>query len=100
VRSIELFGFVNWGELQVPAPGEPFRAMQNCLSAIFDVFGNESSGSAGVVAAAMGTVVYRLRTRSFQFACDVCRHATIRCSHGGFPCLVLVDSWSGPQRCY
>ena len=38
--TIELFGSVNWGELQVTGPGQPFRATQNMVSSgFFDVFG-------------------------------------------------------------
>jgi putative ABC transport system permease protein len=38
--AIELFGSVNWGELGVTGPGEPFAAVQNAVSAgFFDVFG-------------------------------------------------------------
>jgi putative ABC transport system permease protein len=40
LEAIELFGSVNWGELRVTAPGEPFAAPQNVVSAgFFDVFG-------------------------------------------------------------
>lgn len=40
LSGIELFGSVNWGELHVTAPGEPFRATQNAVSAgFFDVLG-------------------------------------------------------------
>jgi hypothetical protein len=40
VTAIELFGSVNWGELHVTGPGEPFRAVQNAVSAgFFDVLG-------------------------------------------------------------
>ena len=40
LTAIELFGSVNWGELRVTAPGEPFGASQNVVSAgFFDVFG-------------------------------------------------------------
>jgi putative ABC transport system permease protein len=38
--AIELFGSVNWGELRVTGPGQPFGAMQNAVSAgFFDVLG-------------------------------------------------------------
>ncbi len=38
--AIELFGSVNWGELHVTGPGQPFRAVQNTVSAgFFDVLG-------------------------------------------------------------
>ncbi len=38
--AIELFGSVNWGELHVTGPGQPFRATQNMVSAgFFDVLG-------------------------------------------------------------
>jgi putative ABC transport system permease protein len=38
--SITLFGSVNWGELHVTGPGEPFRAVQNAVSSeFFDVLG-------------------------------------------------------------
>jgi putative ABC transport system permease protein len=38
--AIELFGSVNWGELHVTAPGQPFRAVQNAVSSgFFDVLG-------------------------------------------------------------
>jgi putative ABC transport system permease protein len=38
--QIEVFGSVNWGELDVKGPGEPFRATQSFVSAgFFDVFG-------------------------------------------------------------
>jgi putative ABC transport system permease protein len=38
--AIELFGSVNWGELQVNGPGQPFRATQNMVSSgFFDVLG-------------------------------------------------------------
>jgi putative ABC transport system permease protein len=33
--AIELFGSVNWGELHVTGPGQPFRAVQNAVSAGF-----------------------------------------------------------------
>jgi putative ABC transport system permease protein len=40
LAGIELFGSVNWGELRVTAPGEPFGAAQNVVTAgFFDVFG-------------------------------------------------------------
>jgi putative ABC transport system permease protein len=38
--SIELFGSVNWGELHVTGPGQPFGAAQNAVSSgFFDVLG-------------------------------------------------------------
>src|SRR5262245_13062872 len=38
--AIELFGSVNWGELPVTGPGQPFRATQNMVSSgFFDVLG-------------------------------------------------------------
>ena len=38
--AIELFGSVNWGELQVSGPGLPFRAVQNAVSSgFFDLLG-------------------------------------------------------------
>ena len=38
--AIELFGSVNWGELHVTGPGQPFRAMQNFVSSgFFEVLG-------------------------------------------------------------
>jgi predicted permease len=38
--GIELFGSVNWGELHVTGPGQPFRAVQNAVSSgFFDVLG-------------------------------------------------------------
>jgi predicted permease len=38
--AIELFGSVNWGELNVTGPGLPFRAAQNAVSSgFFDVLG-------------------------------------------------------------
>jgi putative ABC transport system permease protein len=38
--GIALFGSVNWGELHVAAPGQPFRAVQNGVSSgFFDVLG-------------------------------------------------------------
>lgn len=38
--QIEVFGSVNWGELNVTGPGEPFRATQNFVSAgFFDALG-------------------------------------------------------------
>jgi len=38
--AIELFGSVNWGELQVTGPGQPFRAVQNAVSSgFFDLLG-------------------------------------------------------------
>jgi putative ABC transport system permease protein len=38
--AIELFGSVNWGELHVSGPGQPFRAVQNAVSSgFFDVLG-------------------------------------------------------------
>ena len=38
--AIELFGSVNWGELHVTGPGQPFRAVQNAASSgFFDVLG-------------------------------------------------------------
>ena len=38
--AIALFGSVNWGELHVSGPGQPFRAVQNAVSSgFFDVLG-------------------------------------------------------------
>ncbi|MEN3337242.1 MAG: hypothetical protein V7647_918 [Acidobacteriota bacterium] len=38
--AIGLFGSVNWGELHVTGPGQPFRAVQNAVSSgFFDVLG-------------------------------------------------------------
>ena len=38
--AIELFGSVNWGELPVTGPGQPFRATQNMVSSgFFEVLG-------------------------------------------------------------
>ena len=38
--GIELFGSVNWGELRITGPGQPFRAVQNAVSSgFFDVLG-------------------------------------------------------------
>ena len=38
--AIEIFGSVNWGELRITAPGQPFGATMNAVSAgFFDVFG-------------------------------------------------------------
>jgi putative ABC transport system permease protein len=38
--AIELFGSVNWGELHVTGPGQPFRAVQSAVSSgFFDVLG-------------------------------------------------------------
>ena len=38
--AIELFGSVNWGDLHVTGPGQPFRAVQNSVSSgFFDVLG-------------------------------------------------------------
>src|SRR4051794_26581619 len=38
--AIGLFGSVNWGELRVTGPGQPFRAVQNAVSSeFFDVLG-------------------------------------------------------------
>jgi putative ABC transport system permease protein len=38
--AIELFGSVNWGELHVMGPGQPFRASQSAVSSgFFDVLG-------------------------------------------------------------
>jgi putative ABC transport system permease protein len=38
--AIELFGSVNWGELHVTGPGQPFRAVQNSVSSgFFEVLG-------------------------------------------------------------
>ena len=38
--GIELFGSVNWGELHVTGPGQPFRAVQNAVSSgFFDLLG-------------------------------------------------------------
>jgi putative ABC transport system permease protein len=34
-NAIELFGSVNWGELEVTGPGQPFRAVQNAVSSGF-----------------------------------------------------------------
>lgn len=40
LSAIEVFGSVNWGELRITAPGEPFGAVMNAVSAgFFDVFG-------------------------------------------------------------
>jgi putative ABC transport system permease protein len=40
LSAIEVFGSVNWGELRITAPGEPFGASMNAVSAgFFDVFG-------------------------------------------------------------
>jgi putative ABC transport system permease protein len=39
--AIALFGSVNWGELHITGPGEPFRAVQNAVSSeFFDVLGS------------------------------------------------------------
>lgn len=38
--AIELFGSVNWGELRVSGPGQPFRAVQSAVSSgYFEVLG-------------------------------------------------------------
>ena len=38
--AIELFGSVNWGELHVTGPGQPFRVVRNAVSSgFFDVLG-------------------------------------------------------------
>jgi putative ABC transport system permease protein len=38
--AIELFGSVNWGELHVKGPGQPFRAVHNAVSSgFFDLLG-------------------------------------------------------------
>jgi putative ABC transport system permease protein len=38
--AIELFGSVNWGELHVTGPGQPFRAVHNAVSSgFFEVLG-------------------------------------------------------------
>ncbi len=38
--AIELFGSVNWGELHVTGPGQPFRAVHNAVSSgFFDLLG-------------------------------------------------------------
>ncbi len=40
LTTIALFGSVNWGELHVTGPGEPFRAVHNAVSSeFFDVLG-------------------------------------------------------------
>jgi len=40
LSAIEIFGSVNWAALHVTAPGEPFRAAMNAVSAgFFDVLG-------------------------------------------------------------
>jgi hypothetical protein len=40
LSAIEVFGSVNWGELRITAPGEPFAATMNAVSAgFFDLFG-------------------------------------------------------------
>jgi putative ABC transport system permease protein len=40
LSAIEVFGSVNWGELRITGPGEPFGASLNAVSAgFFDVFG-------------------------------------------------------------
>ena len=40
LTAIEVFGSVNWGELRITAPGEPFGATMNVVSAgFFDVLG-------------------------------------------------------------
>jgi putative ABC transport system permease protein len=40
--AIEVFGSVNWGELRITGPGEPFGVTQNAVSAgFFDVFGTQ-----------------------------------------------------------
>jgi hypothetical protein len=63
LSALELFGSVNWGELHVTAPGEPFRAPMNAVSAgFFDVFGVRPVLGRGFRAeddlpAARGTVV-------------------------------------------
>ena len=42
--GIALFGSTNWGELDVTAPGPPFRATMNAVSAgFFDVLGTRAS---------------------------------------------------------
>ena len=33
--TIELFGSVNWGELHITGPGQPFRAVHNAVSSGF-----------------------------------------------------------------
>jgi putative ABC transport system permease protein len=40
LSALEVFGSVNWGQLRITAPGEPFGASMNAVSAgFFDVFG-------------------------------------------------------------
>jgi hypothetical protein len=41
--ALELFGSVNWGELHVNGPGEPFRAVKNAVSSGSVVFRHGSS---------------------------------------------------------
>lgn len=42
LSALEVFGSVNWGELRITAPGEPFGASMNAVSAgFFDVFGTQ-----------------------------------------------------------
>lgn len=76
LTALELFGSVNWGELSVTGPGEPFRATQNTVSSgFFDVLGakpmlGRTFRSADEVRGARLTVVLSAGVWRQHFASD------------------------------
>ena len=74
--AIELFGSVNWGELHVTGPRQPFRAVQNAVSSgFFDVLGaapmiGRTFRSADNVRGARPTVVLSADVWRQQFSSD------------------------------
>jgi putative ABC transport system permease protein len=74
--AIELFGSVNWGELHVTGPGQPFRAVQNAVSSgFFDVLGagpmiGRTFGPADDLRGARPTVVLSADVWRQQFSSD------------------------------
>ena len=74
--AIELFGSVNWGELHITGPGQPFRATQNMVSSgFFDVLGarpmlGRTFGAADEVRGARLTVVLSADVWRRQFSSD------------------------------
>jgi putative ABC transport system permease protein len=76
LTAIELFGSVNWGELHVTGPGQPFRAVQNAVSSgFFDVLGaapmiGRTFRPADNVSGARPTVVLSADVWRQQFSSD------------------------------
>src|SRR3954469_17038768 len=74
--AIELFGSVNWGELHITGPGQPFRATQNMVSSgFFDVLGarpilGRTFQSADELRGARPTVVLSADIWRQQFSSD------------------------------